>query len=278
MKLLASLLKASTATVAYTGAGISTASGVPDYASKASGSVAPHMAGGSNVPKKSMGAGSRLEASPTYSHHALAALHKKKLVHHWLQQNHDRLAQKAGFPQESLNEIHGAWGDKKNSVLMMDDKLRPDLLCWLESWREKASLCIAMGTSLCGMTSDCVAEACAKRFMEGTSAMTHAHTTTTDHPGSDELKNGNEMQSKMQHATRNRKEHGLVIINLQATKIDKTASLRIWGLLDTVFQALAKELGLKLPLTSVSCQGQEWVRTHPNCKYATPTRKKDDLL
>ena len=40
------------------------------------------------------------------------------------------LAQKAGFPVERLNEIHGAWGDAKNPVLMMDDKLRDDLESW----------------------------------------------------------------------------------------------------------------------------------------------------
>ena len=50
---------------------------------------------------------------------------------HWLQQNHDRLAQKAGFPQAQLNEIHGAWGDRKNRVLMMDEQLRPDMIEWM---------------------------------------------------------------------------------------------------------------------------------------------------
>lgn len=40
--------------------------------------------------------------------------------------------------------------DRKNRVLMMDDDLRPDLLERAESWADKADLCIAMGTSLCG--------------------------------------------------------------------------------------------------------------------------------
>ena len=33
----------------------------------------------------------------------------------------------AGWPQEKINEIHGAWGDMKNSVVAMDEELRPDL-------------------------------------------------------------------------------------------------------------------------------------------------------
>lgn len=44
---------------------------------------------------------------------ALVALSKKGWVHHWLQQNHDGLPQKAGFPQEKINEVHGAWFDPR---------------------------------------------------------------------------------------------------------------------------------------------------------------------
>eukprot|EP01060_Flectonema_neradi_P026933 TRINITY_DN3657_c1_g2_i1.p1 TRINITY_DN3657_c1_g2~~TRINITY_DN3657_c1_g2_i1.p1 ORF type:complete len:289 (+),score=59.63 TRINITY_DN3657_c1_g2_i1:41-907(+) len=151
VKVLAKLIKKSKDTVVYTGAGISTASGIGDYASKAKDSVAPHRRG-------TGGTINRLEVQPTYSHHAIAALEKKGLVRHWLQQNHDRLAQKAGFPQSKLNEIHGAWGDDKNQVKMMDDTLRDDLHSWMINWAKQVSLCIAVGTSLCGMCSDCVAQ------------------------------------------------------------------------------------------------------------------------
>eukprot|EP01061_Rhynchopus_euleeides_P018283 TRINITY_DN30229_c0_g1_i1.p1 TRINITY_DN30229_c0_g1~~TRINITY_DN30229_c0_g1_i1.p1 ORF type:complete len:281 (+),score=95.71 TRINITY_DN30229_c0_g1_i1:67-909(+) len=150
-KVLACLLRKSGATVAYTGAGISTSAGMPDYASKAKGSIAPHIGRTSSV--------NRLELSPTYGHAVLAALQEKGLVHHLLQQNHDRLAQKAGFPQQHINEIHGAWGDDKNQVKMMDDTLRDDLLQWALQWARHAEVCIALGTTLCGMSSDCVAAA-----------------------------------------------------------------------------------------------------------------------
>lgn len=43
-------------------------------------------------------------------------LEEKGLIGHLLQQNHDRLPQKAGFPQAKINEIHGAWGDTKNQA------------------------------------------------------------------------------------------------------------------------------------------------------------------
>lgn len=211
--------------VIYTGAGISTASGIGDYASRAAGNRAPHKTSSESSSTN------RLEARPTFAHKALAALERKGLLQHWVQQNHDRLAQKAGFPQSKLHEIHGAWGDNKNSVLMMDDKLRPDLIDWLEDWQERTTLVIAIGTSLCGMTSDGVAQA-ASAIAEG----------------------------------------GLVIINLQQTRMDADSCLRIWGLADHVVELLVKELGVAVPDREAKSLGEEWVQEHPSCKYNTPKR------
>merc|ERR1711879_833014 len=158
-KLLAEMWRSSGRdTVIYTGAGLSTASGIGDYASKANGSIAPH--------KKSASTGSRLDLQPTLAHHALASIEEKGLIGNWVQQNHDRLAQKAGFPQAKINEIHGAWGDMKNQVKMMDDTLRGDLLQWLGAWAENADMCVALGTSLCGMNADQVPRAVAERFLQ----------------------------------------------------------------------------------------------------------------
>jgi len=232
VKLLAEMIRCSSSTCAYTGAGISTASGIGDYASKAKGSAAPHMRG--------MSTGNRLHVQPTYSHCALAALEEKGFLHHWLQQNHDRLAQKAGFPQAKLNEIHGAWGDDKNPVVMMDGGLREDLLEWMLHWQSHTSLCIAMGTSLCGMNADSIASECAARSMET--------------------------------------GLGLVIINLQRTPLDGNSSLRIWGILDDVLKILAKELKMTVPCRTCAARGTEWQSRHPNCMYKTPKRKAKDPL
>ena len=45
-----------------------------------------------------------LDADPTYSHYVLANLEKNGLLHYYVQQNHDGLPQKAGFPQEKAGE------------------------------------------------------------------------------------------------------------------------------------------------------------------------------
>jgi NAD-dependent SIR2 family protein deacetylase len=230
VSLLAAMLRKSRMAVIYTGAGISTAAGIGDYASNAPGSLAPHK-------RSSKSSGSRLDLKPTFSHHALAAMAEAGLLKHWLQQNHDRLPQKAGFPQERINEIHGAWGDDKNMVKMMDDTLRDDLLQWMEKWGNSADICLALGTTLCGMNADQVAQACAERHLSG-------------EPG----------------------QQGLVIINLQRTPMDAKSSLRIWGVLDDVFSMLAKELKLKVPSKARQAQGSAWESQHPRCKYNTPKR------
>ena len=77
--LLAQLLRKSKNALAYTGAGISTASGIGDYATRADDA--------------SMAAKPKLrspwEAQPTKAHRVLAALYDANVLKHWNQQNHD---------------------------------------------------------------------------------------------------------------------------------------------------------------------------------------------
>lgn len=202
------MLRASKATAVYAGAGLSVASGIGDYASKAKGSVVRgHLNASLN----------RREAQPTHAHRVLASLHRKKLVHYFVNQNHDGLAQKAGFPLSKLNEIHGSWFSSKNRVKMMDDKLDQDLLHDLLVFSAKADVTVAMGTSLCGMTSDEIAEGPAWRAKAK---------ATAGEPASAAL--------------------GLVIINLQQTAMDSQASLRIFGTCDEVMEMVRRRLRLRV--------------------------------
>ena len=158
---------------------------------------------------------------PTLAHRVLAAMDKRGHVHHWLQQNHDGLAQKAGFPTDKLNEIHGSWFDRHNPVLAMDQALRPDLFAWMTDCSDRADLVIAMGTSLCGMTSDMCVSRCAARYGGGGTATAAA----ADGRG---------------------RGQGVVIIGLQRTAMDNVASLRFFAKIDDVMSLVAKRLRLKL--------------------------------
>lgn len=203
--LLASLLLESKATLVYTGAGLSTASGIGDYATKGKSAVegCPRLA-------------SPFDARPTFSHHALRALHGRRLIHHWVQQNHDGLPQKAGLPQEAINEIHGAWYDPSNPVVPMSGSLREDLFADVIEWEDKADLTLAVGTSLSGMNCDRLFCTVAKKALKTPSAAI-----------------------------------GGVIVGLQKTQFDAISCLRIYAKIDVVMQKLLDHLSIPEPVDRI---------------------------
>mmetsp|Transcript_8022 Transcript_8022/g.17900 ORF Transcript_8022/g.17900 Transcript_8022/m.17900 type:complete len:563 (+) Transcript_8022:95-1783(+) len=215
VKALANLIRRSENCVAYTGAGISTASGISDYATKASGSVATE-----GVQKVS-----HWSAKPTLAHKALVRLHQLGYLKHWVQQNHDGLPQKAGFPQEHINEIHGAWYDPSNPVVAMSSTLRTDLMASLLEWETKCDLCLALGTSMVGMNSDRMAISAAQRA-KACAAL------------------------------------GTVIVALQQTQYDSSSSLRIFAPIDQVMRMLADEMQFQISQDAAAVMPQPTVEPH----------------
>ena len=70
VKMLVRLLKESENCVVYTGAGISTASGIGDYATQVPKEDRPLLR-------------SPMEAQPTYTHFSLTELHRRDIVKRW---------------------------------------------------------------------------------------------------------------------------------------------------------------------------------------------------
>jgi len=198
MEIVANLVRQSKFTCAYTGAGLSKASGIPDYASKAKDSVV-------KAPKLK----SSLDAQPTYSHCVLTAMERVGFLHHYVQQNHDGLPQKSGFPQQKINEIHGAWFDPSNPVVQFSGSLRGDLFDWMAEAEQVVDLCLCLGTSLSGMNADRMASTPAKKSLKSPA-----------------------------------KALGTVVINIQQTPLDSCSVIRVWAKLDDAFQILANKLGL----------------------------------
>jgi NAD-dependent SIR2 family protein deacetylase len=189
---LASLMRISKKTVLYTGAGISAA--VIGQAARSGSNVQGWM-------------GDSLQAKPTFTHVALGFLGKEGVIHDWIQQNHDGLPQKAGFPQEKINEIHGSWYDPANPVVKYDGTLHSRAFPWMREAADTADLVLVLGTSLGGLNADQVATKCAKRST---------------------LPNGS---------------LGTVIINLQQTEQDGRATIRLFERSDAVLKQLIHELG-----------------------------------
>ncbi len=89
IRLLADMIRRSAKCITYTGAGISTASGIDDYASKA------RNTGGTSDERPMLK--DWKTARPTLAHRVLVALHEAGYLKFWIQQNHDSLPQKAGM-------------------------------------------------------------------------------------------------------------------------------------------------------------------------------------
>jgi len=192
---LAALIRESRKTVVYSGAGISVAAGIGQAA------------------RGNFKAGKNTDAQPTMTHWCLGELSKHGLLHGWVQQNHDGLPQKAGFPQELINEVHGSWYDPSNPVVKYSGSLKHENYTDMVAAAETADLVLVLGTSLGGLNADQVAVKAAERSLLG-------------------------------------KSLGMVIINLQQTVQDGKASLRIFGRTDTVFPRILSLLDVPVPAAS----------------------------
>lgn len=225
---LARMIQLSQKTVVYSGAGIS----VPALIGQAA--------------KGSSGSGSKSsDAFPTKTHFALGALGRHGLLHGWVQQNHDGLPQKAGFPQESINEIHGSWFDPSNPVVLYSGTLKGDAYPQMIHDADTADLVIVVGTSLGGLNADQVANKTAKRSLR-------------NKPWKPDGSGG---------------ALGTVIINLQQTEQDGKASLRLFGTTDTVLPRVLEKLGLAE--CSPNQKGEKFVREPNGYMYADHPASRD---
>jgi len=156
IELIAELVRSSKNMILFTGAGISTNSGIKDYATKAKDTRTKFT--------KKVGGRSPV---PTITHKILTRMYEVGYVKRWFQQNHDALAQKAGYPQLAINEIHGSNFNPANPVIKMSGSLRSDLIDDAEVWSEKADFVLVLGTSLSGMAVEFLVTECTNRFVSG---------------------------------------------------------------------------------------------------------------
>eukprot|EP00322_Chrysochromulina_rotalis_P005460 CAMPEP_0115852224 /NCGR_PEP_ID=MMETSP0287-20121206/12886_1 /TAXON_ID=412157 /ORGANISM="Chrysochromulina rotalis, Strain UIO044" /LENGTH=489 /DNA_ID=CAMNT_0003306279 /DNA_START=56 /DNA_END=1525 /DNA_ORIENTATION=+ len=237
---LASMVRRAHRVVVYTGAGISTSAGIADYATKAGkDSIAVPKIAGARLKGDPFNAGEAIRAQPTYTHHCITACFEAGHFHTWVQQNHDGLAGKAGFPQEHCVPIHGEWHDPSNPVVPMDGKLRSDLVKRLNAAREECDLVIAVGTSLSGVAADGLVSGVAQRAKKESKSEEMEPLTVDDAPL------GAGISARPSSAVH--PALGAVIINLQQTRLDSVASLRVFADADTVMRSLATELNVQVP-------------------------------
>jgi mono-ADP-ribosyltransferase sirtuin 6 len=239
---LADLIRSSQHLVAFTGAGISTSSGIPDF--RGPDGVWTKQRQGEPLPKASV---PFEHACPSYTHQALLALQRAGRLHYLVSQNVDSLHLRSGFPRGSIAELHGncfaercetcgaeyvrdfevgsvgfkptgrrcakdgCRGALRDHCLDWDNALPEDELAAAERHAAKADLVLCLGTSMV------ITPAC-------------------DIP----LR----ALFKRKHKPSGGK---LVIVNLQSTPKDGKAALVIHAKVDGVMRVVMRELGVPMP-------------------------------
>ncbi|PWA79991.1 sirtuin family, DHS-like NAD/FAD-binding domain protein [Artemisia annua] len=233
---LAKMIKKSKHLVAFTGAGISTSSGIPDF--RGPKGIWTLQREGKALPEASL---PFHRAAPSITHMALVELERAGILKFVISQNVDSLHLRSGIPRQKLSELHGnsfrevcpscgteylrdfeletvglketsrrccepnCGAKLKDSVLDWEDELPPKEMKPAEKHCRNADLVLCLGTSL-QITPAC------------------------DLPLKS-IRNGGKM----------------VIVNLQQTPKDKKASLVIRGFVDKIMVGVLHLLEMKIP-------------------------------
>ncbi|XP_078411760.1 NAD-dependent protein deacylase sirtuin-6 isoform X3 [Cetorhinus maximus] len=206
---LADLVRNASYVVVHTGAGISTSSGIPDFRGPRGVWTMEEQG---LEPKFDT---TFEEARPSKTHMALVALQRVGLVKYVVSQNVDGLHVRSGFPRDKLSELHGNMFVEE-CTKCGKGKLRDTILDWEDSLPER-DLSLAD-------------EACRKSDLAITLGSSLQIKPSSNLPFNTKKRGGK-----------------LVIVNLQATKLDRHSDLRIFGYVDEVVAKLMKHLGIEIP-------------------------------
>eukprot|EP01017_Pseudomicrothorax_dubius_P003548 TRINITY_DN10534_c0_g1_i2.p1 TRINITY_DN10534_c0_g1~~TRINITY_DN10534_c0_g1_i2.p1 ORF type:complete len:398 (-),score=77.10 TRINITY_DN10534_c0_g1_i2:37-1230(-) len=247
--ILAELIKHSRHFVAFTGAGISTSAGIPDYRSGVN-TVLPTGAGVWEAkakklpPAKANFRKSMHSAVPTPCHMALCALEARGYLKFLISQNVDGLHRKSGFPPSKLAELHGntnlEFCKKCKRKYMRDFRCRTaekvhdhrtGRFCDDPACRgELYDSIINFGENLPEQELEDGFVNSARADLHLAMGSSLRVTPAADMPYETAKKGGK-----------------LIIVNLQATPLDKVAFMKINALIDDVMTRLVQKLDITIP-------------------------------
>uniref|UniRef100_A0A669QAU7 protein acetyllysine N-acetyltransferase n=1 Tax=Phasianus colchicus TaxID=9054 RepID=A0A669QAU7_PHACC len=211
---LADLIKSSSNVVFHTGAGISTASGIPDFRG-------PNGVWTMEEKGLSPKFDTTFEnARPSKTHMALLGLQRVGILKFLVSQNVDGLHVRSGFPRDKLAELHGN--------MFVEECMK----CGKQYVRDAVvgSMGLKPTGRLCSVTKARGLRACRKADLSVTLGTSLQIKPSGNLPLITKKRGGK-----------------LVIVNLQATKHDRQADLRIHAYVDDVMTKLMKHLGLEVP-------------------------------
>jgi len=242
VKQLAQMIRDSRHLVVHTGAGISTAAGIPDFRGP-NGVWTMEKQG--RQPQFDV---TFDEAQPTYTHRALVELHRVGHVKCVITQNVDGLHVRSGFPRNALAELHG------NMFVEYCDRCKTEFLL---------NNCVpTIGQKytgrLCGEQRAGTGRVCRGRRRD--SVLDWEHELPERHAAMAERESrladvsltlGTSLRimpaGNWPLLARKHNKGYLVIVNLQETKHDRLASLIIRARVDDVMKGVCDELGVIVP-------------------------------
>jgi len=248
-KKLAQLIKDCNHLVVYTGAGISTSTGLPDYRSE--DGVWTMLDKGLSPKKLDIE-----KVTPSYSHMALCALNKAGKLGCVVSTNIDGLHMRSGLPKDKLAELHG------NAYTEKCEKCN---VVYLRTFD-----CTASGSKASHKT-DRQCEKCSSQLYDSiinfgedlpedefNNALKHSET------GDLALVLGTSMRvqpaSKLPASIYKKPGGKMVIVNLQKTPFDEHSHIRIQANVDDVMGLVMQELGITVDLETPSgIKAHGWV-------------------
>ncbi|KAI5923012.1 NAD-dependent deacetylase sirtuin-7 [Camillea tinctor] len=225
--------------IAFTGAGVSTSAGIPDFRGP-TGVWTLRAQGKQHTSKVNT-----LQAIPTLTHMALVELHARGILKYLISQNCDGLHRKSGIPPDSISELHGnnnreycrdcgkeyirdfravasyektvrdhrtgrkcarCGGVLLDSIINFGESLFAEPLQRARDHAAKADLCLVLGSSL------------------------------TVSPA-----------NEMPETVGSRRGATLAICNLQTTPVDKLAGLRVFSKTDDLMVRVMEKLDIPIP-------------------------------
>ncbi|KAM7200745.1 DHS-like NAD/FAD-binding domain containing protein [Rhypophila sp. PSN 637] len=219
---LAKLISQSKHMIVFTGAGISTSAGIPDFRGP-EGAWTSRKQGSERTSQTT----STLQAIPTASHMVLVALQNAGLLKYLVSQNCDGLHRKSGILPDEISELHG--NSNRESCRDCGKEYIPDfravaryektvhdhrtgrkcVMPGCKEHAETADLCLVLGSSLTVTPANEIPEIVGRRKKSGAK---------------------------------------LVICNLQSTPIGGLASLRVFARTDELMVRVMEKLGADIPI------------------------------
>jgi len=261
VSILAQMILCSNHFIAFTGAGISTSAGIPDFRSGVN-TILPTGPGAWEKlstgfkPTKPLVKKPMLKALPTKTHMAFVQLEKSGFLKFLISQNVDGLHRRSGFPPDKLAELHG------NTNIEQCQK------CGKKYLRDYST-----------RNAKEVHDHRTGRFCEDPNCLGELHDTIINFSKNEiflckvkleESLPPVDLEISYEHAQMSdlcivigtscrvapasqipeivgKKKENLVIVNLQATPLDNLACLKINGMADKVIEMVMEELQLPIP-------------------------------